>query len=170
MSCFDRKSISWSTKVHFHWGIASMKLWKNSWQLLFFLNNHAMLFWKKWVKKIPPCSHPGSMCWSDHSSYLMLWFLSRANKVAHWGRPLHRCEYKRSHLGCVPGEATQTLMLRWASAVSEMFALWQTILCRASAPQLCGQVPPKNTLLWLICSPSVLTSQMTLYYIAPDLS
>lgn len=30
--------------------------------------------------------------------------------------------------------------------------------------------PSKNTLLWLIYSPSILTSQITLYYIAPDLS
>ena len=77
MSCFDRKSISWSTKVHFHWGIASMKLWKNSWQLLFFLNNHAMLFWKKWVKKTVLTSRQHVLKWPQQLPYALISFESQ---------------------------------------------------------------------------------------------
>ena len=63
--------------------------------------------------------------------------ISLAKQEAHWvppPPPPPLSEYKWSHLGHFPGEATQTPMLHWASDASETFVLWQTILCRASNP------------------------------------
>lgn len=111
----------------------------------------------------------------DQSSYLILGFLFRANKVAIRVPPLYRCEYKWSHLGCFPGEATKN-----SNALLSICCKWnvcpvtdnplQSLNSTAAPYAGCFAAKSLQNPLLLLIYWNVLTSQIALYYISLNFS